>query len=367
MKKIPYSLLTVLVLFGFTFTKADPIDSLVNVTTWQEANGGNGHTYAILKMTITWDSVSVIVPSLDMNGLPGYLAAITSQAENDFVLNNILNGVGPQSELANQFYLGGELQNSMWGWLTEEPFVFTNWSPGEPNNADETVISMWGYDSNFPGRLPGKWNNTLPNDNFNIYARAWSVVEWNPPVTPNSFILPNPIFAAMAHPINEFYVVIWAGDFGGGYTPSDVDQSSIIVNGNLVPAMVEITPHAIFGGDALKISVDITEFLPPYGILWNEVTQNYTVEGSFNDETPFTSAGTFTSIGHILGDVNGDGSVNVTDLSIMVNRIFRGGPEPAFPEAADVDGSCGTLNIADLTYLVSSLFHRGPAPTHCIE
>lgn len=188
-----------------------------------------------------------------------------------------------------------------------------------------------------------------------------------PAIAATSFVLPNPVFAIMSQTIDESYLDIWVGDFGGGYSPSEVDQSSIIVNGNLVPANFEITPHAIFGGNALKISVSMTDFLPPYGILWDVVTQTYTVEGSFNDETPFSIQGTFPTIGHTSGDVNGDGRVTVSDITFMVDDIYRGGPSPAFPQAADVDGSCGVLNVADLTYLINSIYRGGPAPTHCAQ
>ncbi|MCH7948481.1 MAG: hypothetical protein IIC66_11845, partial [candidate division Zixibacteria bacterium] len=53
---------------------AHSIDTLINVTVWDEAEGGNGHTYALLKMTITWDSARVIVPTLTMDSMAGYLA-----------------------------------------------------------------------------------------------------------------------------------------------------------------------------------------------------------------------------------------------------------------------------------------------------
>jgi len=181
------------------------------------------------------------------------------------------------------------------------------------------------------------------------------------------FILPNPIFAAYAHPIGEFNVDIWIGVFENGYGPGDVDLTSLTVNGSLVPAGAEILPHDYFGGDALKISVDITEFLPPYGILWDTVIQDYSVSGNYNDETPFLIEGSFTSLGHISGNVNGDNQVNIQDLNFMVNDFFRGGPSPVFLAAGDVDGSCGAPNMRDLNYMVNFIFRGGPTPTHCTD
>jgi hypothetical protein len=60
------------------------------------------------------------------------------------------------------------------------------------------------------------------------------------------------------------------------------------------------------------------------------------------------------------GDINGDASVVVSDLTYLVNYLFKGGPPPVDP-AADVDGNPG-LNIGDITYLVNFLFKGGPAP-----
>ena len=53
---------------------------------------------------------------------------------------------------------------------------------------------------------------------------------------------------------------------------------------------------------------------------------------------------------HIVGDLNGDGATNVTDLSIMMNMLM--GIEPVNLEVADLDGD-GTLNTSDVSLMVS--------------
>jgi len=183
--------------------------------------------------------------------------------------------------------------------------------------------------------------------------------------TISSFILPNPIFAFQANPINELNVNIWAGDFSDGHTAADVDLGSILVNGNLVPASIEITQHNLFTGDALKINVSITEFLPGYGILWDATMQNYTVEGMFNDESSFSISGEFKAIGHTSGDLNGDNRVNIGDLNFMVENFFRGGPAPLILQASDMNGSCGNPDMNDLSYLINYIYRGGPTPLHC--
>ena len=52
----------------------------------------------------------------------------------------------------------------------------------------------------------------------------------------------------------------------------------------------------------------------------------------------------------IPGDVNGDGTVNVTDITTLVNMIL--GVLPKDEARADVDGN-GTVNVSDVTALVN--------------
>ncbi len=68
--------------------------------------------------------------------------------------------------------------------------------------------------------------------------------------------------------------------------------------------------------------------------------------------------------GNVDSSVNG--SVNVSDLTYLVNRLFKSGPTPGCPSQANVDGSAnGSVNVSDLTYLVNFLFKSGPQPPAC--
>lgn len=66
----------------------------------------------------------------------------------------------------------------------------------------------------------------------------------------------------------------------------------------------------------------------------------------------------------LRGDVDGDGAINVADLTYLVDYLFLGGPPPPCWDEGDVDGD-GSINIADLTYLVDFLFRAGPPPPPC--
>ena len=67
----------------------------------------------------------------------GHLATIASEAENDYVFS-----IASSSEHREGFWLGGyQIPGSSepegdWVWVTGEPWSYTCWDVGEPNNND---------------------------------------------------------------------------------------------------------------------------------------------------------------------------------------------------------------------------------------
>ncbi len=66
----------------------------------------------------------------------------------------------------------------------------------------------------------------------------------------------------------------------------------------------------------------------------------------------------------LRGDVNGDSKVIVSDLTFLVNFLFKSGPTAACPLEGDVNNDTKVL-VSDLTYMVSYLFRSGPGPSGC--
>jgi len=64
------------------------------------------------------------------------------------------------------------------------------------------------------------------------------------------------------------------------------------------------------------------------------------------------------------GDVDNNGSRDISDLTYYVEYLFGGGPVPPCPAQGDTDGN-GSSDISDLTYYVDYLFAGGPAPPGC--
>ncbi len=69
----------------------------------------------------------------------------------------------------------------------------------------------------------------------------------------------------------------------------------------------------------------------------------------------------------IRGDLNhlgGDLPIDITDLTFLIDYMFREGAAPYCDEEADLDDS-GEIDISDLTFLIDFMFREGPAPAPC--
>lgn len=63
----------------------------------------------------------------------------------------------------------------------------------------------------------------------------------------------------------------------------------------------------------------------------------------------------------LRGDVNSSGTINIGDITYLIQHMFNGGPPPVIAGSGDVNCS-GTMNIGDVTYLVDLTFSNGPLP-----
>lgn len=120
----------------------------------------NGHWYEYLPELVAWEDAQIIASCREWAGQPGYLVTLTTEQENAFVYNHVLGGDAPAPE--GDPWLGGYQNSSAsdrpdnWHWVTEEPWRWTNWTPGEPNDYDE----LWGeMYLQFTPQGGGTWND----------------------------------------------------------------------------------------------------------------------------------------------------------------------------------------------------------------
>jgi hypothetical protein len=64
----------------------------------------------------------------------------------------------------------------------------------------------------------------------------------------------------------------------------------------------------------------------------------------------------------IPGDANGNGTITASDVIVLVNFVFKGGPEPGCNGLAGDCNCDGTVNASDIVYLVNYIYKSGQAP-----
>jgi hypothetical protein len=119
---------------------------------------GSGHFYELTSVPETW-----LQAEAEAVGKGGHLVSLTSQAENDFVVNTFTQPGSLNINGTVWMGLTDAGQIGTWTWTTGEPFSFSNWYPGEPNNLTTEFYTQL-YNADFGGQ----WNNI--NDGGSLYG-----------------------------------------------------------------------------------------------------------------------------------------------------------------------------------------------------
>jgi hypothetical protein len=136
------------------------------------ADNGN-HYLALRSPGIGWNEAQALAQSIVHQGVAGHLATLTTQAENDFVYSALGS--------VHWYWVGGYQDRNApdysepaggWRWVTGEPWGYTNWLPGEPNNTgahgDEDFLEL--LDNLTYGKT---WNDVHP-----LEHSQGLVIEW---------------------------------------------------------------------------------------------------------------------------------------------------------------------------------------------
>ncbi len=88
---------------------------------------------------------------------------------------------------------------------------------------------------------------------------------------------------------------------------------------------------------------------------WTSNGEEISQDASFNYTMPGEDI-TLTANFIVMGDVNGDGEINSTDLTMMLSYILGNNPEGFYEEAADMNGD-GIVNILDVIALINIIIN----------
>lgn len=168
---------------------------------WKLEDGGNGHFYeAFAPGPVSWTDASAAATSLG-----GYLATITSDAENDFIFS-LIDSDGYWQEFTRG---DGQLQthgpwigllqtpgsiepNGGWAWVSGELFAFSAWATDEPNGQNLEDFGQF-----FGGPADGSVRQPFWNDH-----RDEAVVPENGPI---AYVVE---FSAAPEPTNASLLLI---------------------------------------------------------------------------------------------------------------------------------------------------------------
>ncbi len=155
---------------------------------WKAADGGNDHWYEVVwnvGHSISWTSANAAATSSTLNGMSGYLATVTSAAEQLFLnaVNAAFTASSPfHSGTYTTAWLGATDRDSEgnWVWQNGEAFTYSNWYaegwgwPVEQPNG-------WIFQNYLAGWETGdKWGDRANNGGLQKY-----VVEYDAPPVSN--------------------------------------------------------------------------------------------------------------------------------------------------------------------------------------
>ncbi|MCX6544430.1 MAG: lectin-like protein [Acidobacteria bacterium] len=127
---------------------------------------GNGHYYNDFWQTNPggWDAaVAAAAASTSPTGDHGYLVSITSRAELDFLVSQFGSVTNYMIGLTDR------VTERTWLWQSGEPFAFSYWASGEPNdyhgpngesqNGEDYAVMNWQHASQTELQPAGAWND----------------------------------------------------------------------------------------------------------------------------------------------------------------------------------------------------------------
>ncbi len=144
--------LRLVLIVGFVLILGYGSVSQATVIQWEISAQGNGHYYEVVNTQMFWTDANSAAEGSTYFGQPGYLATITSQAEQDFIIDNVISA--PTS-----YWLGGYQDRSApdygepsdgWQWITGESWQYTNWASNQPDNDLNEEDYLQIYSEEYP-------------------------------------------------------------------------------------------------------------------------------------------------------------------------------------------------------------------------
>ena len=140
-KTIFYISLALRVLVFSSSVSAQPVDGLIRL------NESNQHFYMWSDRNLTWQQACDYTSGYSVNYQnhvldQWHLATITSEAENNYIYETVLDKYS-----GSEVFIGGHVVNGSladFEWVTGESFKYSNFAAGQPDYKRENVLEMAG-------------------------------------------------------------------------------------------------------------------------------------------------------------------------------------------------------------------------------
>lgn len=147
---------------------------------WAEKDGGNNHWYCVVvdASGVRWEEAEK-----QAEAMGGHLVTIASHKEEDFILrladDSQYWAVGPGTHADGPWIGAIQLDGAAepdggWRWITDEPFLYSNWQPTQPNDNASALQKQQNIRLTAPrsDRLAARWGDgSVPKRSF--------IVEWD--------------------------------------------------------------------------------------------------------------------------------------------------------------------------------------------
>lgn len=186
-------------------------------------NPANGHYYDAITERNNWFDAKEAAESLTFEGRQGHLATITSAEENQFIADHLAQAIVGNYWLGGFQPPGNPEPDGGFQWVTQEPFIYTNWLRGQPDNNFDGEDALHLINSN------GEWND-LPRTRLLGY-----VVEFS--ISPDISVVPNPAISAQQK-------IYWTDRATEKIQRADLDGQNIedLVTGLSLPQGIALDP-----------------------------------------------------------------------------------------------------------------------------
>ena len=263
-------------------------------TVWPVSEGGNGHSYlpVISETLISWQEAKLLAESAG-----GYLATITSAAENAFVFSLVNSpeyvpaGKGP---LLGGYQTPGSTEPAEgWTWITGEPWSYANWSSSQPDNGGEQEDSIHFL-------ADGKWNDksSAGQYHFSYIIEKEACTPHKARATPqvvNGFVVGATLLDGGCGYTNAPLVLIQGGG-GTGATATAIVSNGQVTGIQMISAgcCYTNTPRTVIASPPFVPSLNIE--VSRVRVIQNVVLgRKYVLEGSTNGNFWSIAASAFTA------------------------------------------------------------------------